>query len=837
MSSLALGLAFAACGDSAKKRPIGEVCGNDGDCEAGLCLEGQCLDPEADNDGDGLINRVEGALGSNPLNPDSDYDGVRDNDEVNGVDPRDTDGDGVADINESIVTDADQDCLPDELDPDNGTAATDLSPAVPTLCSRNGVCRSEIDQVTLTCDAEKHPVCVYTAIATYEAEESTCDGLDNDCDGKTDEGFRDSDGDGIADCADDDVDGDGAAQATDNCPLIANADQADADGDDLGDACDPPGVPKLGAFTPAAPSNDTTPTSHGTAEKGAVVAVFTDASCTTKVGQGSADATGAFSFDLTLTGTGVIQLYVQATNSAGLTSACTLGGSFEIDLTAPSAALNFLARASAWDEGGATFEFSGLVEPFAAVDVFEGASCSGEPLRILALADGSFTGSGSYPDTTGATSYKVTDVAGNVSSCVVGPTLFGEVTVDTTIGDQPQVGTGVQFHYPDGSPLALEYTGDDGLAKHVVFAGCAVTVAIESTEGSARWVTVWDVAPGQTVPVAAHTSKPGIDRSDAIEFTWTSTPEGATYYDVLTSCGSSRFYPDGPQTTFDTTYYGGCLGLTTFDAVVLAHNQNGDLLGFGTALDNLVPENSDHQTVVTFADAWRTDFQVFSTTFVNIAVPSPVTAQAQMHKGDVQFGAAYLSGFGIGSVTLQASLAKLAGTTFDYEADVFHLSSTGGYGVRGEAGRDSGPTHTIDVAALPPRVFDAGFVYEQTTETGSYTGFQWAAEEGLSKSVEAGIFEGSLYGQNGSLKWQILLAPRGDEGEVLFPQVDPDFPGLYLLDTVYYSQDGNVTWYDYPEHESYGDVIDGCGDDIVKCLRPASKTTFTACCNNNNRGL
>ena len=37
----------------------------------------------------------------------------------------------------------------------------------------------------------------------------------------------------------DDVDADGIADSSDNCPSVANADQADADGDGLGDACDP----------------------------------------------------------------------------------------------------------------------------------------------------------------------------------------------------------------------------------------------------------------------------------------------------------------------------------------------------------------------------------------------------------------------------------------------------------------------------------------------------------------------------------------------------------------------------------------------------------------------
>ena len=48
----------------------------------------------------------------------------------------------------------------------------------------------------------------------------------------------DTDGDGIGDACDTDDDGDGVLDTEDNCPLTANADQLDTDGDGIGDACD-----------------------------------------------------------------------------------------------------------------------------------------------------------------------------------------------------------------------------------------------------------------------------------------------------------------------------------------------------------------------------------------------------------------------------------------------------------------------------------------------------------------------------------------------------------------------------------------------------------------------
>jgi alpha-tubulin suppressor-like RCC1 family protein len=117
-----------------------------------------------------------------------------------------------------------------------------------------------------------------------------CDGADNDGDGATDEGFTntdadddadcvdtdddddgqsdadesacgsdpldaaslspDADGNGGPDCGDFDDDNDGVLDGPDNCDLVANADQADTDGDATGDACDATTYRFTGFFAP-----------------------------------------------------------------------------------------------------------------------------------------------------------------------------------------------------------------------------------------------------------------------------------------------------------------------------------------------------------------------------------------------------------------------------------------------------------------------------------------------------------------------------------------------------------------------------------------------------------
>ena len=63
------------------------------------------------------------------------------------------------------------------------------------------------------------------------------DGADN-CPSIANSDQADADSDTAGDVCDTDDDGDGIADGADNCPLVANSDQANADGDSFGDVCD-----------------------------------------------------------------------------------------------------------------------------------------------------------------------------------------------------------------------------------------------------------------------------------------------------------------------------------------------------------------------------------------------------------------------------------------------------------------------------------------------------------------------------------------------------------------------------------------------------------------------
>lgn len=137
--------------------------------------------------GSRTVSRL-GSLARDPRAQDSDGDGIFDDVEVgaNTDAPLDSDGDGRWDINESSTKDADQDCLADQVDPVDDT----YDGLIERTCATAGVCTKPMlglacSGTTLSCD--------YAGVAAYKPLD-TCNGLDDNCDGTTDEDATCDDG-------------------------------------------------------------------------------------------------------------------------------------------------------------------------------------------------------------------------------------------------------------------------------------------------------------------------------------------------------------------------------------------------------------------------------------------------------------------------------------------------------------------------------------------------------------------------------------------------------------------------------------------------------------------
>ncbi len=142
--------------------------------------------------------------------------------------------------------DTDSDTIPDcqDLD-DDGDGVPDTSDLCP-LIADPGQENLDLDGLGDACDPDDDndlsadaQDCEPKNPAVHPGAAEVCNGKDDDCTGKADDGAADLDADGLADCVDPDDDADGILDGADNCPVTANADQANFDLDPLGDACDP----------------------------------------------------------------------------------------------------------------------------------------------------------------------------------------------------------------------------------------------------------------------------------------------------------------------------------------------------------------------------------------------------------------------------------------------------------------------------------------------------------------------------------------------------------------------------------------------------------------------
>ena len=208
-----------------------------------------------DFDDDGVEDGQDNApFDFNPDQLDGDGDGIGDvadfcpnnaAPQVNGVAvQRDTDGDGKGD---ECDDDSDNDGIPDASD----NCRLVINPEqLDTDGDGDGdACDSDDDNdgcsdATDNCPAVASTDCTATlAIIPNECfPDADADGINDvldNCERVPNVDQADTDGDGIGDACDQDLDNDGKDNREDNCPQVPNPDQANEDRDSLGDACDP----------------------------------------------------------------------------------------------------------------------------------------------------------------------------------------------------------------------------------------------------------------------------------------------------------------------------------------------------------------------------------------------------------------------------------------------------------------------------------------------------------------------------------------------------------------------------------------------------------------------
>jgi len=187
-----------------------------------------------------------------------DYDGIIDTDGCDDSPGDDWDGDGIGDAVEVLVAGTN----PMDMDSDDDGLCDGHKPPVCTSedGNNNGIVDpGETDPTNPDTDGDGLGDALERGLTAPETPDTDISSPnwqpDSDPSTTTDPTKPDSDGDGLADGVEDadhdgqkdpgetepssgDTDGDGYGDGTDNCPLLASPDNANTDGHDLGDACD-----------------------------------------------------------------------------------------------------------------------------------------------------------------------------------------------------------------------------------------------------------------------------------------------------------------------------------------------------------------------------------------------------------------------------------------------------------------------------------------------------------------------------------------------------------------------------------------------------------------------
>ena len=241
LASLALFVSWFVTPNVALAQAAGECssgfCGTPRDVGGTQCVEGVCECVEGQCAGGSILINYTDMGETYSTSDDYDNDGLEDDFDncpwVANTDQADSDGDGIGDACDNCKTvanpdqsDLDGDGLGDVCDPDmdgDGVLnAADTCPRVPNPSQSKTAC-----DPTAPGAAQKD-----------EDGDGIADAIDN-CPGHFNPDQGDANGNGIGDACDPDADGDGIPNSLDNCPLKANPDQRDSDHDGKGDVCDP----------------------------------------------------------------------------------------------------------------------------------------------------------------------------------------------------------------------------------------------------------------------------------------------------------------------------------------------------------------------------------------------------------------------------------------------------------------------------------------------------------------------------------------------------------------------------------------------------------------------
>ncbi|XXF79298.1 hypothetical protein P2318_05970 [Myxococcaceae bacterium GXIMD 01537] len=269
----------------------------------------------------------------------------------------------------------------------------------------------------------------------------------------------------------------------------------------------PPTAPILRNFSPASPSNTSTPNLTGNAETGSTVRIYTNGNCSGTPAVSTTAGTEQFflASSVPVNPNATTTLTATATDSSGNVSACSQPMTYVHDGTAPAVPV-LTGFQPVSPSTSLTPQVRGTAEKGSTVQIFKGSGCVA-PVLVSAVADastGAFSASVTVTanTTTGFSAWAV-DPVGNVSGCTSAinyvhdgiapavPVLTGFQPVSPSTSLTPQVrgtaekGSTVQIFKGSGcvAPVLVSAVADASTGAF----SASVTVTANTTTGFSAW--------------------------------------------------------------------------------------------------------------------------------------------------------------------------------------------------------------------------------------------------------------------------------------------------------------------------------------------------------------
>lgn len=267
----------------------------------------------------------------------------------------------------------------------------------------------------------------------------------------------------------------------------------------------PPAAPTLTGTSPVSPSNNNNPSVGGSTEAGAGVAVYSDSSCLTLVGTGTANGSGNFVIPVTVASDATSNFYAKASDLAGNISGCSVSTIAYVEDSTPPASPSFVGTTPASPANQNSPAVSGTTEASAAVTFYSDSGCTTSIGSGAADISGNFSATASVADNSTTSIYgKSTDVAGNTSACSASSISYVE---DSLAPSAPTLSTSTPISPSTNSAPLIGGTAESGsLVTLYSDASCTASLSSGTANGLGNFGISIAVAENSTTTVYGRAS-------------------------------------------------------------------------------------------------------------------------------------------------------------------------------------------------------------------------------------------------------------------------------------------------------------------------------------------